>query len=285
MNGQNGITYNDADARPDFYKVKGFNPLDFLCQMTNDDGSAWLGLNTDIKKFWFRLVYPNGKIETNLVEHDEKHAIFNARIYADKTDSSENFLAEGKAIRYCNESDSSKAYEKYYIDYTETIALGRALTNAGFDLPWCNSMSGGISFDPSTGEIISQAQGASNPSSPSGAAAQKQYSAVTAPPNQNSAAQPLPNQQQSFPNSTLDSQAAPTFVEPQNYEEALKVISVEYAQNLIVTFGSNKGKTLGQIAVIDPGSLNWIANKYKGNDFKVRAAAQILLNSALNKAS
>ncbi len=46
--------------------------------------------------------------------------------------------------------------EKEVIAYSrrikaETIAVGRALTNAGFDVPWCNLP--GASIDPATGEL------------------------------------------------------------------------------------------------------------------------------------
>lgn len=274
MSELNNKCYDDKTARPEFYKVEGFDPQQYLSTMKHDDGTEWLGLTAEIKKFWFRLVYPNGKIMTDMLEHDATHVIINARIYANKTDKPEEFLSEGKAIRFYSDADPNKAYERYYIDFAETIALGRALTNAGFDLPLYSLLPDGSADKPE------------QPSAPA-------YSALTSPPEQNPDAKPvippsgastvqqMPKQQE---DSKSKEQVSPA-PKPQNYEEALKMLTVEQAKSMVVSFGSNTGKKLGEIALTDAGSLDWIANKYKGGDFTIKAAARILLNAALKNAS
>ncbi len=54
------------------------------------------------------------------------------------------------------------------------------------------------------------------------------------------------------------------------YEQAKQVEAV----------GSNKGKTLGQLAVENPSAIQWYANTYKGPNNLLRAAAWLLLEQA-----
>jgi len=48
-----------------------------------------------------------------------------------------------------------------------------------------------------------------------------------------------------------------------------------------VNIGANKGRTLGQIAIDQPGDLPWYVNGYRGPDNILRAAARLLLDTAL----
>ena len=50
------------------------------------------------------------------------------------------------------------------------------------------------------------------------------------------------------------------------------------------TVGIHTGKTLSEVAMIAPGALDWYLKKYSGNDFKLRAAAQILKDHAMAQA-
>ena len=55
----------------------------------------------------------------------------------------------------------------------------------------------------------------------------------------------------------------------------------DLAVKVVVSAGCYKGKTLGQIAVEKPGSLQWYVDSYKGPDNLLRAAAKYLLDQAL----
>lgn len=292
--------YNDIAARPGFYNEQwGFNPLNYLRQTNDEEGRAELSLDVKFRKHWFRLVYPSGKITAQPVDVNERFAIFKARVYADRNDPVDNFLAEGTAIRY-NGDENAKAFERYFVDWAETIAVGRALTNAGFDVPWCNLP--GTSLDLATGELKNEAG--------MPAAAPRTYSAVTAPPDEEpgeaatSTAQsgappamqgqtpaqaqtpvaPPPAQQAQTPAAQKPTAPLPA-QKPRSLEEALSVMNVELAKAQVVTFGQNNGKTLGQIAVDNPKDLDWLANKYKGDNHMLKAGAQILTDAALGKAS
>lgn len=55
----------------------------------------------------------------------------------------------------------------------------------------------------------------------------------------------------------------------------------DLAVKVVVSARCYKGKTLGQIAVEKPGSLQWYVDSYKGPDNLLRAAAKYLLDQAL----
>ena len=71
--------------------------------------------------------------------------------------------------------------------------------------------------------------------------------------------------------------------EPRTEAEALQM-PLEWAISYPVQVGTFAGKKLGDVAMQNPGALNWYIKTYRGNDFKLRAAAQILLNHAMAKA-
>lgn len=68
-------------------------------------------------------------------------------------------------------------------------------------------------------------------------------------------------------------------------EQIYTMLTRETAAAVVVNVGYSKGKTLGQIAVEKPGSLEWYVNQYNGPDNLLRAAAKFLLDTALQKAS
>lgn len=288
--------YDDKAARPDFYNESwSFDPLQYLRRSTDEEGRVELSLDIKYRKHWFRLVYPQGQMRIHEKTISKEAAMFTVRVYADKNDDPENFLAEGTAIRYYG---TNKQYERYFVDWAETMATGRALTSAGFDVPWCNKPTDNGAVNLYTGETISYDEDAAPaPLSES----KRQYSDVTAPPQE----EPIPELagQQQFgtqtpaeqPATPATSQAAPVPavnlpasppVEPKDYTEALAMLSVEQAKSLVVNFnGKNKGKTLGQVAIESPGDIDWIANKYQGGNFKLKAGAKILTDAAIAQAS
>lgn len=269
MNATMEAIYNDMTARPDFYDEQwGFDPLRYLRMSTDEEGRTELSLDVKYRKHWFRLKYPQGKISIKEKIITDTSATFTMRVFADKADPEECHLAEGTAIRF---KGTDKAFEQYYVDWAETIALGRALTNAGFDVPCCNIPGGMI--NPHTGELTEDQKESTVPP--------HAYSESTAPPLE------MVQPETATPKKPVaESQEQPTAapVEPRNYEEALGTLTLEQAKAIPVTFGKNSGQSLGQIAVSNPKDLDWIANKYGGNDFRLKAGAKILLDAALKRA-
>lgn len=299
MNTNTGM-YNDAALRPNLYQ-SGFDPRRFLRLNTNEEGRREWSLDTAFKKLWFRTIYPNGRICTTVLEKDERHICINARVYADRMDPLESYLAEGKAERFApGDPASAKPYELYFADWAETVAIGRALTNAGFDVPFVNVLQDGLLLDPFTGEVLEENGGPAAAPTPAPqptaqAVPPRQYSNVTAPPAQipaQQAAAPAVQQQgpqklgmmAQQPGASAPQQgAAQPLRESRNAEEAMKM-PLEWAKNYRITVGIHTGKTLSEVAMIAPGALDWYLKKYSGNDFKLRAAAQILMDHAMAQA-
>ena len=69
------------------------------------------------------------------------------------------------------------------------------------------------------------------------------------------------------------------------FDEALSRLTLEQCKSMVVKFGKHTGKSLGEIALIAPQDVNWIKEKYNGNDYILRAAATKLVEEALQRAS
>lgn len=67
-------------------------------------------------------------------------------------------------------------------------------------------------------------------------------------------------------------------------EQIYAMLDRDSAASLVVNVGFSKGKTLGQVAVERPDSLEWYVNRYNGPDNLLRAAAKFLMDSALKNA-
>lgn len=67
-------------------------------------------------------------------------------------------------------------------------------------------------------------------------------------------------------------------------EEIYAMLNRDSAASLVVNVGFSKGKTLGQVAIERPDSLEWYVSRYNGPDNLLRAAAKFLMDSALKNA-
>ena len=68
-------------------------------------------------------------------------------------------------------------------------------------------------------------------------------------------------------------------------EQIYSLLTRDKAASVVVPVGFNKGKTLGQVAMEKPDSLEWYVTSYGGPDNLLRAAAKFLLDTALAQAS
>ncbi|MBP3576783.1 MAG: hypothetical protein J6K15_01605 [Lachnospiraceae bacterium] len=67
-------------------------------------------------------------------------------------------------------------------------------------------------------------------------------------------------------------------------DEIMQLMTRDTAAAVVVSAGYYKGKTLGQIAVEKPESLEWYVKSYGGADNLLRAAAKFLMEKAYAKA-
>jgi hypothetical protein len=67
-------------------------------------------------------------------------------------------------------------------------------------------------------------------------------------------------------------------------EQIYPLLNRDSAAAIVISAGFHKGKTLGQLAVEKPKSLEWYVTSYAGPDNLLRAAAKLLLDIALGQA-
>lgn len=68
---------------------------------------------------------------------------------------------------------------------------------------------------------------------------------------------------------------------PSKESSSIQQMTVDEASEVMIPFGNNSGKKLGQLAKEKPGELDWYANQYRGANNKLRTAAKILIDAAL----
>ena len=91
---------------------------------TNIKGKEYAEVNQRIKAF--RMVYPEGSIETELLSNENGICIFKASVW-----NGDIILGEGTAYE---KENSSLINKTSYIENCETSAVGRALGIAGFGI-------------------------------------------------------------------------------------------------------------------------------------------------------
>ena len=94
-----------------------------------------------------------------------------------------------------------------------------------------------------------------------------------------------PSVQQSTQRAAKPSTAQPAIRKDMPVEQIYSMLNPETAAAVVVNIGFNKGKTLGQVAMEKPASLDWYVSSYEGPDNLLRAAAKYLMDAALQKAS
>lgn len=110
--------------------VEGFNPMDFLINLAPFGSTEkQLYMPVHARLLWFHLKYPNGVIRKKIIKLDEKMVIVEAKAYADRADTEDQYLSSAWAQRYY---DSSTSFGIRYVECAETSAEGRTLGKAGF---------------------------------------------------------------------------------------------------------------------------------------------------------
>lgn len=96
---------------------------------TNIKGKEYAEVNQRIKAF--RMLYPNGTIETKLLNNENGICIFKAVV--GYLDANQNLIILGTGTAYEKEN-STFINKTSYIENCETSAVGRALGMAGFGI-------------------------------------------------------------------------------------------------------------------------------------------------------
>ena len=237
----NTMIYDTMAAVAELNRVEGFDPKPLMRAISKDGQGSQLYLNVQFRKLWFRLRHPTGKIQKLIKQMTDDFAIVEARVYLDRDDAEANYIANAFARRFRDDSE----FGPKYLELAETAAVGRALADAGF----------GSQFADAEGE---------------------------ADPEQVDAGIPVrPAEEDDDPFNVRGIVFAPTYTAATDVETILASMTLDEAKSVTVAIGANKGRTLGQIAIEQPGDLQWYVNGYRGPDNILRAAARLLLDTAL----
>lgn len=283
----NEAIINEMTAISELNRVDGFDPSKFMRKLTemdeNGQPSERMYLEVAYRKLWFRLKHPEGAIRKFIREVNDQFAIMEARVYLDRRDPEESYIANAIVKRYFHPED--KLGDKY-LEIAETAAVGRALADAGFGIQFTDSSENpesgvvdspigvpyGMGVNTITGEVMH------TPQTPAPAAAN---AAVNSAPNGVSMTAPMPQTQpiQSAPQAQ-PAPAVPAFTPEMSVEQILPMMTMQFAINYKVDCGVFKGKRLGQVAQETPQSLEWYVTSYRGKNNVLRAAAKFLLDKA-----
>lgn len=296
MNGTS--MYEEIAEVNNLNKVEGFDPRRFMRLIQKEGQPGKFYLDVAYRKLWFRLRYPEGKIVKKLIKLTDQVAIVEARVYLNRNDAEDNFISNALAQKY---QTNDEQFGSKYVELAETAAVGRALSDAGFGLQFADKEE---DFDPEVTEapIESQIMRGGNMLEQENymmEEAAEDGTILESPeednmiPGQRGIEEyiPMPNEvgaamQQGI--TPAMAQAASDTAEIKKdmpVEQIYSLLTREKAASVVVTVGFNKGKTLGQVAMEKPESLDWYVSSYGGPDNLLRAAAKFLLDAAFAQAS
>lgn len=270
MNGtkENEILYDINEAVRNLNKVDGFEPKNYLREETTEDGRSFY-LDTKFRLLWYRLKYPDGKLVKIPKALNKDYATFEVRVYSHKDDPTENFLANGFASRY--KDDENEKFGLNFVESAETAALGRALKDAGFGTQFCDvalpndqtivDAGINISFDVSN-ENLPNPDEDGNPVSENTASAETETESTSSKPVKSKA----------------ENEEKLNLTKDMTIEELMSKMTADYAKSIVVDYGIDKGKTLGELAQKRPQGIKYHASKAQNN--LIRAGAMYLIEQA-----
>lgn len=281
-------------------KIDGFEPKQYLRLIETEGQPPKYYLDVAVRKFWFRLKYPMGKITTKLMKLTDQIAVVEARIYLDRNDPEENYISNAIAQKYF----SNDLFGTKYIELAETAAIGRCLANAGFGVQFAlkdrdpEVVDAPIEPFYSSTDTENSIENGNKQISPTPLKEQPtetmNETVTQLPPAMQKQNQTKPFEQQavkhpiSVTNSMVE-QPTSSSIEKQELAKDMPVdtiyskLTLDTAAAVIVSCGFFKGKTLGQVSIEKPSSLEWYVKSYNGPDNLLRAASKFLLDTAIHK--
>ena len=127
--------YDRVDEVRNLNRIEGFDPRQYMRNLTVSDGTVKQYLDVVYRKLWFRLKNPDGKIVKKLLKLTEQTAIVEARVYLNKTDPEDSYIASAFAQKFSNQDEQFGAK---FLELAETAAVGRALADAGYGLQFAD---------------------------------------------------------------------------------------------------------------------------------------------------
>lgn len=302
------LLYNKSEVVAALNKVEGFNPLEVARKIQNEGQEEQLYLDVKYRKLWFRLVHPLGKVISRIVSFTENMALVEARVYLDKCDAADNYIANSFSQKF--RTDEPLFGDKF-LELAETAAIGRALSDAGFGLQFADvgeendpaQVDAGITVPTvnNAGQPEMQSEKASSFVNDQNHTMQQNYGMMDsfyqqAQQNGSISMQPMIHNMENR-NIVSSTQMVPMgkYSQMQNQsvtqaqsldasmlvEELVQRMNYEQAVQVVITGkGKYGGKTMGQVAIENPGSLTWFATQYAGSNHMIPAAARVILEKA-----
>lgn len=309
--------YHAVPVVSELNRVKGFDPTRFLRK--TKDGPK---LDLNVKKLWFRLKYPNGRIKLSALKITDQLAIIEARVFFDKNDTQ-------PVSSFTAQTNNQTTPGGLYIEMAQHNAIDEALSSAGF----------GIQFVPanesrrplvSESEIpkVEEKPIVEVPTVKVEAPIEKKVEpeqvvepiveetveppvvqAIVEEPITEVPAAPIAEMVESAPveeaPAPVETKPEPEVVAPVNevteiqedennlsynksmsVEEICALMTEEEARNYVVPVGTCKNWTMDQVASRRPVSLKYyLSPAYTGDDNILRAAATIMLRLTQSQAA
>ena len=309
--------YHAVPVVSELNRVKGFDPTRFLRK--TKDGPK---LDLNVKKLWFRLKYPNGRIKLSALKITDQLAIIEARVFFDKNDTQ-------PVSSFTAQTNNQTTPGGLYIEMAQHNAIDEALSSAGF----------GIQFVPanesrrplvSESEIpkVEEKPIVEVPTVKVEAPIEKKVEpeqvvepiveetveppvvqAIVEEPIAEVPTAPIAEMVESAPveeaPAPVETKPEPAVVAPVNevteiqedennltynksmsVEEICALMTEEEARNYVVPVGTCKNWTMDQVASRRPVSLKYyLSPAYTGDDNILRAAATIMLRLTQSQAA
>ena len=309
--------YHAVPVVSELNRVKGFDPTRFLRK--TKDGPK---LDLNVKKLWFRLKYPNGRIKLSALKITDQLAIIEARVFFDKNDTQ-------PVSSFTAQTNNQTTPGGLYIEMAQHNAIDEALSSAGF----------GIQFVPaneSRRPLISESEIPKVEEKPIvevptvkvEAPIEKKVEpeqvvepiieetveppvvqAIVEEPITEVPTAPIAEMVESAPveeaPAPVETKPEPAVVAPVNevteiqedennlsynkgmsVEEICALMTEEEARNYVVPVGTCKNWTMDQVASRRPVSLKYyLSPAYTGDDNILRAAATIMLRLTQSQAA
>lgn len=301
--------YEEVEQIRNMNKVEGFDPKKYMRQIQKEGEETQYYLDVVFRKLWFRLKNPEGKIVKKILKLTDQVAIVEAKVYLNRDDEEDNYLANAFAQKYASADDQ---FGKKYVELAETAAVGRALSDAGFGLQFADKAE---ELDPHITEapiqekmlILSDSlHDRTYTEEVTEDQKTEQYQEVNLQDQYGIDAYLPVEEKITVEGSTKKSGLTKAeennediFEEAKQTEKKLMekieiskdmpedqiyaLLDIENASKVVISTKFHKGKTLGQLAMEDPKALKWYSVSYEGPDNLLRAAAKYLMNMALHQ--
>ncbi len=227
--------------------VEGFEPSVFAVDYTDlTTGEVRKRLPVMTQIAWFRMKYPEGKIAVSAVPNGDCF-VATAKIYPSYKAGENEFLAEATASRApAADKPSVSARE-----WAQTAAIGIALRNAGF----------GLQFSVA-GEDFSEL-------------APDELGSLKPTPTADTTFVPVVVKEEEKTTAVVTEMPKCELTLEERYQEAI---------GLVCPLTKFAGRTLGDVANVEPGFIKWLAEKYTGDE-KLKTAAKDICEYAKRQAA